>query len=114
MDAEELLRRYAAGERDFANFDLSGILLGRRYADELIKQYQTEENTRLGGVNLRGINLSGANLEGANLEAVDFMGANLSGANLTGAILEVARLNEANLSIANTIFPKICYDDFRV
>jgi hypothetical protein len=32
MDAEELLRRYAAGKRDLTNFDLSGILLGRRYA----------------------------------------------------------------------------------
>lgn len=93
MDAEELIGRYAAGERDFAGLDLSGILLGRRYADELIKRYQTEENTRIGGVNLRGINLSGTNLEGANLEAVDFMGANLSGANLTGAILQVGRLN---------------------
>jgi hypothetical protein len=28
ITVEELLRRYAAGERDFANFDLSGILLG--------------------------------------------------------------------------------------
>ncbi|HEY9845921.1 MAG TPA: pentapeptide repeat-containing protein [Candidatus Caenarcaniphilales bacterium] len=54
MNRDEILRRYAAGERDF-------------------------HRTNLSGANLSGVNLSGVNLSGANLS-----GANLSGANLSG------------------------------
>jgi uncharacterized protein YjbI with pentapeptide repeats len=43
MDAEELLKGYAAGERDFAGITLSDIRLGGG-----------------GGVNLEGVNFSGA------------------------------------------------------
>lgn len=45
MEADELLRRYAAGERDFRKVDLSRANLNR--------------------ANLIGINLSGANLSSA-------------------------------------------------
>jgi len=44
MEADELLRRYAAGERDFRKVDLSSANLTK--------------------ANLSGINLSGANLSG--------------------------------------------------
>ena len=50
MDAEELLNRYAAGERDFT------------------------------GVSLKGINLSGVNIRDSKLDCADLRAANLSGA----------------------------------
>lgn len=58
MDADELLKRYAKGERQFKEARLSGI------------------------------DLKGANLEGINLESADLTGANLSEANLTKAYLK--------------------------
>ncbi len=54
MTAEELLERYAAGERDFAGVDLNGV-------------------------NLSGAVLTGINLERADLSTVNFSGADLSG-----------------------------------
>jgi uncharacterized protein YjbI with pentapeptide repeats len=75
MDVEELLSRYAAGERDFPGLNLIEA-------------------------NLSGVNLSGANLIGANLSVSNLSGANLSGANLTKAKLNVARLSGVNLSKA--------------
>jgi len=45
MEADELLKRYAAGERDFRKVDLS--------------------SANLSSAHLSGINLSGANLSGA-------------------------------------------------
>lgn len=68
MDREELLRKYAADERDFSEF------------------------------NLRHINLSGADLRDINLSWADLTGADLSGANLTGADLIETNLNGADLT----------------
>jgi uncharacterized protein YjbI with pentapeptide repeats len=75
MDVEELLVKYAGGERNFAGINLIEA-------------------------NLSGVNLSGVNLSGANLSVSNLSGANLSGANLTGAKLNVARLSGVNLSKA--------------
>ena len=75
MDIEELLSRYAAGERNFVGIDLIEA-------------------------NLTGVNLSGANLSGANLSVSNLSGANLSGTNLTDAKLNVAKLRSVNLSKA--------------
>jgi uncharacterized protein YjbI with pentapeptide repeats len=55
ISAEELLKRYAAGERDF-----SGIKLGNADFREI----------NLSGAYLRGINLSGADLRGINLSNI--------------------------------------------
>jgi len=80
MTAEELLERYAAGERDFSNVDL--------------------DSARLNDAKLSGINLSGAILFGAELNRANLSGANLSRANLGSALLEAANLRRANLSHA--------------
>src|SRR6476469_4239461 len=76
MTVEELLKKYAAGERNFAGINL------------------TEAN-------LSGVNLSGANLKGANLSVANLSGANLSKTNLTGAKLNIARLSGAHLGGAD-------------
>jgi uncharacterized protein YjbI with pentapeptide repeats len=76
MEAEELIKKYVAGARDFP-----GVML-------------TE-------VNLSQVNLSEVNLSGANLSIANLSGADLSGANLSHAKLNVAKLNSAHLSGAN-------------
>ena len=86
MNREELLERYAKGERYFSYANL-------RHADL--------RGANLSGANLRGANLSGANLSGANLSGANLSGANLSGANLSGANLSDADLSYADLSGAN-------------
>ncbi len=85
--AEELLERYAAGERDFGGSkldeaDLSGADLSQ---------------ANLYGANLFHANLSQANLSGANFEDAVLSLANLSGANLNEADLSGAVLSRANL-----------------
>ncbi|EAZ92661.1 pentapeptide repeat-containing protein [Crocosphaera chwakensis] len=80
---EELLARYAAGERDFSGLDFSGIIFGRCV---------------LNSCNFRGANFSGANFSnwthimycdfrdtifrGANLSYCSFSGSNFSGADM--------------------------------
>lgn len=76
MNAEELLKSYAAGARDFVSADLREA-------------------------NLSGVNLSRANLSKANLSVSNLSGANLSEANLSRSKLNVARLSGANLAKAN-------------
>lgn len=75
MTAEELLERYAAGERDFAGVDLHGVDLSNAV--------------------LRGINLDRADLSGVNFSNTDLSGA--YGKNLS------RRLNEETLK--NTTYP---------
>lgn len=76
QSAEELLARYAAGERFF-------------------------DGANLGGADLARANLAVARLCGANLRAADLDGANLAGASLRGANLRAADLRAANLARAS-------------
>jgi len=82
IKVEELLQRYAAGERDFSNIRLSD-----RGANLLY------------GCNLSGINLSGSRI-GAYLADTDLSGANLSGVSMPETTFDRANLNSANLSKA--------------
>ncbi len=105
--AEDFLRRYAEGGRDFQGANLSGANL---------------RGARLKGANLRGANLRGATLlgadlsearlvradlgmadlgmtdfSGADLNAADFRATNLKGANFKGASMNSANLRGAHL-----------------
>ena len=90
ITVEELLRQYAAGERDFIDICVP-------------------ERSDLSGVNLRGANLMGAklngqngiNLTGANLSYAWLTGSNLTGIDLTGANLSYAKLSLTDLTGAN-------------
>jgi hypothetical protein len=81
ITTEELISRYAGGERDFRGSNL--------------------EDANLEGANLEGANLEDANLKDANLKDANLIGANLQGANLEGADLFLANLEGANLEGAN-------------
>jgi uncharacterized protein YjbI with pentapeptide repeats len=96
MTAEELLERYAAGERDFSGVDLSGVNLME--------------------VDLTGINLEGATLRrtkfswsclnraifrNADLENADFMLASLKECDFRGANLRSCNIIDTQLIRAN-------------
>ncbi len=96
MDASELLKRYAAGERNFFGvelFDCHKKFIG----DEEPAIQLNEPNLHQRPVNLEGsslvyINLFRANFKGANLKNADLSHANLSGINLSYADLSNATL----------------------
>ena len=85
MTAEEIIRRYTAGERDFSGADLRGVDLSK--ADLC--------GADLSAADLREADLSGADLNEVNLYGADLSGAKLRGASLRGADLRGARLGKA-------------------
>ncbi|MDX2239826.1 MAG: pentapeptide repeat-containing protein [Leptolyngbyaceae cyanobacterium bins.302] len=98
MNAEELLKKYATGERNFAaaklcEENLSGVNLSK--------------------ANLCGANLSVANLCGTNLSEADLSKTKLNVAKLSGANLSKANLSEANLNVANLTLADLSHADLR-
>ncbi len=97
IDVEELLERYATGERDFSEITING-------SDELYRANLSGINlskSSVGEIFMEGSNLSGANLRGTQLGQTCLRDTNLRGADLTGADLRHANLNGANLTSAN-------------
>ncbi len=94
LSIDELINRYAQGERNFAGVEV--------YADTLPSISLSEVN--LCGAKLKGdwsgVNLSKAWLKGANLQAT-FRNADLSGSSLRGAELAEGDFTAANLSRAS-------------
>ncbi|MCC3421240.1 MAG: pentapeptide repeat-containing protein [Microcoleus sp. PH2017_29_MFU_D_A] len=93
IETQELLRRYAAGERRFEGIvlyraDLRGVDL---------------HNIIMPNAHLANANLSGANLQESCLTNVNFRGTDLSGANLKNSCLDSADLSYANLKGANLL-----------
>lgn len=121
LNADELLRRYATGERNFVNADLRQVILLKRVLSEANLSYAKLSGADLSCANLSGadltaadlseVNLSKANLSKAslirtnmckaNLWQVDLRGGNLSRACLNGANLNEVDLRGANLSLAD-------------
>ncbi len=126
MDGEELLQRYADGERDFNGVDLrEASLFTSDGSDPILKDaifkganlsqavgYHIDfsgadlsnaclEGTNIKYANLRRANLSGANLKGTNLAETDLSCADLRNADLSGANISNANLTDANLLGAN-------------
>jgi Pentapeptide repeats (8 copies) len=108
MTAEELLERYAAGERDFSGIQLDGgeltssNLSGINLSDaDLSEQYLKEVN--LVGANLRNVGFGRACLTKANLRNCDLTGADLTFANLARADLTNVCLIDAHLSGADLV-----------
>lgn len=91
MKRDDVIKRYAAGERDFRGLDFGNLDL---------------HSINLSGVNLSNadmqyVNLCGAILKEANFLRTDLYGAKLNGANLYKADLHHARLDCASFYRAN-------------
>ena len=101
ITAANLQSKYAEGQRDFRNFQLTGT-----QGDRL--QGQDFSNINLSGsvlerVDLRQVIFKNANLNGIKIVKVDLRGADLSNASLVDANLAFSNLTEANLSQANLL-----------
>jgi uncharacterized protein YjbI with pentapeptide repeats len=114
VTAEEFLKRYNEGERDFTGINLAGVDLSS--SGESLGSNVNLSNANLRGANLRYMHLGEINFTGANLrksdlsgaylvraklDRVNFKNADLSKANLREANLKNAKLNNVNLSEAN-------------
>ncbi len=86
LTREELLRRYASGERTFGILDLCGVNL---------------EGAVLDGVNLPRARFWGANLKGARFMRADLTGSSFYQANLDGAVFDHASLSQTHFAGAS-------------
>ncbi|MEG4322878.1 MULTISPECIES: TerD family protein [unclassified Microcoleus] len=106
ITAQDFLKRYNEGERDFVGINLAGVdLSGKTLKSPISLSQANLSNANLSNANLQGANLIGANLQGANLKSInlqqaDLIQANMKRANLTKANLNYARLIQSNLSQA--------------
>lgn len=129
LTAEELLKEYEEGRRDFSHLMLDGIHL----PSITLKEVAFEESSlqganlsrsRLGGADFMEADLSGANLQevilvegalqGATLKGADLRGASLggtsfSGADFTGADMRAATLDSAHFE--GTILTAARFDE---
>ena len=107
-DGEDILKKYAAGERMFCKANLRGAnLSGADLSGADLRRADLRRADLSGanmyGANLRGANLRGANLRGANLRRAELSWADLSGADLRRAELSWADLRRADLRGAKNI-----------
>ena len=93
LGAEEVVKQYQAGRRDFGHADMFGVVLR--------------------GADLTGVDLSGSDLSGADLRGADLQGAVLREARLVGACLEEAKVTEAQLGEAESVKGAIMPDGSR-
>jgi len=98
MDGEELLKKYANGERDFTGIVLCEVNLNRANLPQANFSRAILSLTNLSGANMSEVDLSQAKLNVARLSST-----NLAGAKLNGAILNVANMIRADLSNAELI-----------
>jgi uncharacterized protein YjbI with pentapeptide repeats len=91
MDANEVLKRYANGERNFRSQDLKGLSFVQANLN----------HADFTGANLSGADLDGADLSDANLNWSNLKGANLKGTNLKGAKMPDGRTHNDHLESAN-------------
>ena len=108
MNADELLKRYAAGCRNFSKASLTGIELPEVDLCEVNLSGASLTRSTLSGASLNRANLNWAtltatNLSRASLSSASLIGVNLISANLIGAHLIKANLSQANLIGANLI-----------
>jgi uncharacterized protein YjbI with pentapeptide repeats len=117
MNASELLKCYAVGERDFpsvylANADLSGTDLIDVNLSNADLSFSNLNRTNLSFSKLNRTNLSNALFFEAILSDSDLICANLTKANFWGAELYYTILRGANLSDANLSCANLCQTNF--
>lgn len=109
MDADELRRRYKAGERDFSGANLRRIRIDdyNLSLSGVIFQGADLREAEFRGVNLSDANFVDANLFNAYLTGVDLRGADLRRANLESVYISWADLRNVNLQAANLKYARI-------
>lgn len=123
LSRDELLRRYAAGERNFANANLRCAVLVEQNLSQCNFSYVKFNLANLSRANLSGVDLTSADLSDASLSEANLSQAslyrtfltraNLNQANLRGANLFKASLNDANLTQADLTGANLSFADLR-
>jgi len=101
VTTDEILRRYAIGERYFVNANLRCAVLTSAKLSEINLSYAKLSWADLSQANLSKADLTAADLSQANLSGTDLNKAYLMRTNLSEADLQQASLRGANLSSAN-------------
>ena len=112
MNAQELLKRYAAGERDFtevfvdgadelAGADLSEIDLSGAELDEMLFDFTVLKGAKLVGTGFGQSGLNCADLQEADLSRARLSHATLDGSNLTRAKLIGVDLSSTSMLSVN-------------
>ncbi|MGK7919796.1 MAG: pentapeptide repeat-containing protein [Trichodesmium sp.] len=102
MDREEILKQYAAGEKNFTGITLCEANLSKVNLNQI-----NLSQAILNLTNFSGANLSESNLNGAKLNVSRLTKINLTNAKLNGAKLNLANLIQANLTHAELIESKL-------
>ena len=123
LPVDELVRRYASGDRYFINANLRCTNLSQLFLNDINLSYGKLNLADLSGTHLTRANLMAADLREANLSdsklnqtqfvRANLESANLSGADLTGADLTRACLSNANLSNADLRGANLSQADLR-
>ena len=91
---DEIVARYAAGERSFPGLELDGETMDLRncnlWGADFSKSYIFAD--------FRDANLQGVSFEHANVKTCDFRGANLRGASFRGALIDAAEFDGADMA----------------
>lgn len=111
MNPSELLRFYAAGERNFSGADLRGADLGGADLSDADLSNADLSNAYLHEANLTKANLYQANLREANITKATLVSSNLEKAALIGAKLTNSDLRKANLEEADLTDAKLTKSD---
>lgn len=109
--ALQLIEKYKAGERNFAQINLKdealpgiNLTLADLHEANLVwsdLRQASLSHANLSSAQVRHANLEGASLQGAKLQGTDLQGAKLQGANLSWAILRGTNLTDADLTGVN-------------
>lgn len=99
--AQELIKSYEAGERNFHQANLNGLYLQRADLSEANFSEANLSEAYLKQAYLSGVNFNNANLKGANLVNAELFQASFVEANLSETYLNSASLTQANLIKAN-------------
>ena len=98
---DQLIRRYAVGERNFSNANLRCAMLASHSLREITLCYAKLNWANFSEANLSGSDLTAADLSDANLRGASLSKTSLMRTTLVRANLELANLSEANLSKAD-------------
>lgn len=112
INTQQLLERYAAGERRFPGLVIVWAELRNQNLQGIDLSYRDIKQRFRFRPHLPKANLSGANLDGSNLEDINLRGGNLSNTNLSESILRGANFTEVNLRGANLLGADIEGVDF--
>lgn len=94
----KLLRRYAAGERNFSGENFSGIVFRSLPYKKIDLSEADFSNANFENANLNRVNMTNCDLYNSNFKNVDLSQSNLSGSNLTNTNLSFSNIIDANLS----------------